>query len=176
MTKRDKILITGAGVLALILLATTGKASPSGGSGLSYLGQGDLPRGMRNNNPGNLKIGSSPWMGKVPVSENTDGIFEQFYLYASGLRAMIKLLRNYINAGRNSIRMILYKYAPPGVDNNDTESYIDAVVSNSGIGENDYINPDDKEVMYRLVKAMAFHENGMQAVSRDIFNEAWSML
>lgn len=177
MTKNEKIVLAGAGVLGLILLATKGNAAAGTypGSGLSYLGQSNLPRGMRNNNPGNIRVGSSPWIGKVPLSDNTDGAFEQFYFYRDGVRAMIKLLKNYIGAGRNTIRKILYSYAPPS-DGNNTDNYISVVSGSTGIFADDYINPSDKELMFKLSKAMAFHENGQEAITRDIFNEAWAML
>ncbi|MCA9329527.1 hypothetical protein KDA11_02695, partial [Candidatus Saccharibacteria bacterium] len=34
------------------------------------------PRGIRNNNPGNIRISNNQWRGKIPVSQNTDGSFE----------------------------------------------------------------------------------------------------
>ncbi len=54
----------------------------------------NLPRGYRNNNPLNLRISSSSWLGKV--ADNTDGVFEQFSDIRYGYRAAIKTIRNYI--------------------------------------------------------------------------------
>lgn len=177
MTKNEKIIIAGAGVLGLILMASKGHASPGSipGSGLSYLGNKSLPRGIRNNNPGNIRVGSSPWIGKVPMSENTDGAFEQFYFYVHGVRAMIKLLKNYVNSGRNTIRKILYYYAPPS-DGNNTENYIQSVSSSTGISPDMLIDPENKEKMFKLAQSMAYHENGQEAITRNIFDEAWAMV
>ncbi len=43
---------------------------------ISYLGQQDRSRGIRNNNVGNLKMGSDDWRGMIPHDQNTDGNFE----------------------------------------------------------------------------------------------------
>lgn len=164
------------GFLALGLLAprSGSAANTPAASGLSYLGRNDLPRGMRNNNPGNLRISSSPWQGKIPADQNTDGAFEQFVNYAYGTRAMIKLLINYMQSGRNTIRSILYRYAPPS-DNNDTEAYVQAVSIATQYGPETPLTAN-REVLTRLVIAMARHENGRDAVSIDQFNEAWTLL
>ena len=96
----------------------------------SYLGRADLPRGMRNNNPGNLRISNNQWQGKVPVWENTDGEFEQFKEYRYGVRAMIKLIQNYIRSGDNTLVTIISRYAP--ATENDTAAYIRAVAGATG--------------------------------------------
>ena len=45
----------------------------------SYLNNSALPRGLRNNNPGNLVQTSIAWLGKVPLSQN-------IYIGATGLK------------------------------------------------------------------------------------------
>jgi len=60
-------------------------------------------RGLRNNNPGNLEKRSTPWQGKVPHSQNTDGRFEQFESMlekSSGklLKSAVELVKQWRNS------------------------------------------------------------------------------
>ena len=52
-----------------------------------------LPRGIRNNNPLNIRKGNN-WKGEV--SSSTDGEFEQFVSMQMGIRAGFKILKNYM--------------------------------------------------------------------------------
>lgn len=75
----------------------------------------NITRGVRNNNPFNIKISKSSWLGKV--SSNTDGIFEQFESMSYGLRAGVKLLLNYVRSGYNRPRAIISRFAPSSENN-----------------------------------------------------------
>lgn len=174
MTKAQKKgAFIGVGIL-LALVAFTGTASAATSASvatLSYLGKSGYPRGMRNNNPGNIRVGSSPWQGKIPTSQNTDGAFEQFTTYAYGIRAMIKNLLGY---NLNTIRDIIYRWAPPG-DNNNTEQYIDFVALKTGLSPTQPLNLD-KNTLRKIVTAMAEMENGRPAITSNQFNYAHSIL
>lgn len=51
-------------------------------------------RGLRNNNPGNIRLSASTvWQGEIRPSR--DRSFCQFRTMAYGYRALIKLLQNY---------------------------------------------------------------------------------
>lgn len=50
-------------------------------------------RGLRNNNPGNIRINNDLFQGEVGPSE--DKSFKQFTTMAYGYRAMFKILSNY---------------------------------------------------------------------------------
>lgn len=179
LTQTQKYLLATAGVLLLFGETLFGRSLASG---LSYLGRSDLPRGMRNNNPGNLKISGSQWAGKIPAGRNTDGVFEQFENYSYGIRAMIKLLLNYINQqGRDTIRKILERYAPGS--ENPTSSYISQVSALTGFGPDQRLSPN-KTTMKKLVLAMALFENRQppkitreeDVITTQQFNEAWSKI
>lgn len=74
-----------------------------------------MKRGTRNNNPGNIKLTSLSWRGKVPNSENTDGTFEQFREMPYGIRALYRLLVTYVNKYKlRSVDAIIDRYAPSG--------------------------------------------------------------
>ncbi|MBO5933032.1 MAG: hypothetical protein J6Q19_04830 [Bacteroidaceae bacterium] len=117
----------------------------------------NLPRGYRNNNPCNIRIGSSPWLGKV--LPNTDGIFEQFESLEYGYRAALALLRGkgYIGQGLNTIRKIITKFAPD--NENDTQGYIAFVSRNTGINPDQPISKYDKDKLIKIVYAMSLVEN-----------------
>lgn len=171
MSKTLKILAAGVAAWLLLPKRATGPATFTDRD--SYLGFSNLPRGIRNNNPGNLKISSSPWRGKIPPERNTDGTFEQFQNYAYGLRAMIKLLLNYMGDGKTTIRQIIRKYAP-STDNN-TEAYVQAVSQAINFLPDTPL-PATRTVVSALVRSMARHENGMNAVTQRQLNEAWNLI
>lgn len=141
---------------------------------ISYLGKSNLPRGLRNNNPGNIRVSNNPWQGKVDLSRNTDKEFEQFTYYAFGVRAMIVLIRNYIEKhGLNTVRKILERYAPPS--ENHTGKYAATVASWMGITPDTPITSKQKDLQ-PLIKALARYETGMpDAVDDEMFTLAYVM-
>lgn len=129
------------------------------------------PRGIRNNNPGNIRWGDS-WKGLVPKEKRTDSAFCQFVSPEYGIRAMTRVLRNYTkyagqpNVGNvriDTVREIISRWAPP--NENDTESYINSVSKALGVKANDPIDVFTKQVMLKLLKAIIAHENGQQPYS-----------
>lgn len=123
-----------------------------------------VPRGIRNNNPLNIRIGNA-WVGEC--EENTDGSFEQFVCIHYGLRAGFVLLRRYIERYKlNTIAKIVSRWAPS--NENNTKRYIKLVVNFSGIKEDKVINFGDKSEMIKLVDAMIQVECGTAVCTRDI--------
>lgn len=181
--KEKNWLIAGGALLGLLLLSARAKGATGSSTGagagvanLSYLGQSGLPRGMRNNNPGNIRISNTAWQGKIPVSQNTDKAFEQFKTWAYGIRAMIKNLQYYqTNRNLNNLTQIISTWAP-AADNNDTTAYIAAVSMETGLHPTLYLNLENQNIMRKLVKAMAKVENGRPAVTDAQFNYAWSIV
>lgn len=111
-------------------------------------------RGERNNNPGNIVKSNNPWVGKVA---GDDPRFETFDTPQNGIRAVAKLVINYINGGHDTIRKIVQRYAP--ASENDVFSYINHVVQISGIGPDTKLN-DSPDVVARIVNGIIWHENG----------------
>ena len=146
---------------------------------LSYLGQTNLPRGIRNNNPGNLIKTSISWMGKLTPSGDTR--FEQFEKFVYGLRAKIRDLRGDIkNKGKNTLELLIYEYAPPF--ENNTESYINNVSQRTGFARKQILQ-GTKEELRLITKAMAISENGnpQSYIGRNewfddaMYNAAWDL-
>ncbi len=160
--------------LSAVFMLFPKRVDNGGSEELSYLGRDGLPRGMRNNNPGNIRITQTNWQGKVPNQQNTDGAFEQFQTYQWGIRAMTKLLINYMRI-RNlrTVRQIISTYAPSS--ENNTAAYIQRVSSDTGFNPDWPLSPD-YSTMQALVKSLAKVENGREAVSNSQFAAAWKLI
>lgn len=124
-----------------------------------------MSRGLRNNNPGNIRHDGTRWQGeRVP---STDRSFKQFTSMAYGYRAMFKLLTNYARLHNcQTIRKIISRWAPPS--ENDTAAYIDTVSRLTGIAPDQIIDITSQDQMCSLVAAMSRVENGKDAVSTDV--------
>ena len=128
------------------------------------------PRGIRNNNPLNIRIGNT-WLGEVP--NPTDSEFEQFVSVRYGLRAAFVILRRYIRRyERNTPAKIIRAWAP--ANENNTQRYIEVVCKRSLIAPDEVIDYADKKTMVRLVKAMAFVECGVQ-LDNDVIGSSYDI-
>lgn len=129
-------------------------------------------RGLRNNNPGNIRNSSTVWQGeKVPSADRS---FKQFKSMAYGYRAMIKLLQNYSRLhGCHTLRTMISRWAPPS--ENDTRSYISTVSKLTGIDPDRRVNVDDRRTMCDIAAAMSRVENGVPAVRGDV-EAGWELL
>ena len=120
----------------------------------------NLPRGLRNNNPLNIRINpANNWQGKV--KDNTDGQFEQFTSMSFGIRAAFKIIHNWLREGRPFIETpsdIICRWAPPS--ENNTTLYIDKVEYIAKLNMKARIKWTDKDRIVRLVHAMAIVECG----------------
>ena len=125
----------------------------------------NLPRGLRNNNPGNIRINGDLFQGEVRPSK--DKSFKQFETMAYGYRAMFVILRNYIrNYKLDTIRKMISRWAP--TNENHTENYIRVVAERSGILADELVYPENREIMIRIVAAMSYVENGVEADMPDV--------
>lgn len=142
----------------------------------SYLGRTDLPRGLRNNNPGNLVRTNIAWQGKVPHAQNPDAQFEQFTAIAYGLRAMMIDIAGDIAEGTNTLTALINEYAPS--HENNTGAYINFVSQATGLLPNVSI-PMNKTIFLAIVKAKVMMENGMQLAPQYVtdsdYEEAWQL-
>lgn len=115
-----------------------------------------MPRGIRNNNPGNIRHGTQTWAGEAVKQD--DPSFITFKTPEYGIRALMKILRTYYDKySLITIRMMIMRYAPP--NENDTEAYIAAVSKRTGIGAGEVID-DLEKVIISLAEVIVLHENG----------------
>lgn len=124
------------------------------------------PRGIRNNNPLNIRKNGTKWEGLRPIQN--DNSFFQFRTMAYGYRAGIKTIHTYFNKyGLRSIRRIIHRWAPPC--ENDTENYIKVVSERSGISPDAEIDIYNLQQMMAIVSAMSYMENGVEPYPEDVY-------
>ena len=121
-----------------------GGASPSAPAGAN------LPRNLRNNNPGNIEYGD---FAKKHGATGSDGRFAIFPTLQAGQDAQASLLMGYMAQGNNTISKIVSKWAP-GSENN-TGAYIADVSNKTGIDANSVL---DAAQLGKVRQAMADHE------------------
>lgn len=133
----------------------------------------NLPRGLRNNNPLNIRISSIKWQGKI--TKNTDGAFEQFVSLEYGLRAGLVNIRTYIRRDHlDAIGVIIPKWAP-ALDGNDVRAYVRLVSNKSGVPATRRLSYNDRFELCRIVWAMAWVECG-QEISFEAVEKAWALI
>jgi len=127
------------------------------------------PRGIRNNNPLNIRLSKDKWVGQsnylAPPGKGGDGgesEFCQFYTMEYGWRAAFVILcRTYYGKyGLKTIRDIVSRWAP--AKENNTEAYIRHVSDYTGIAPNKVLgSPQEHPTQWLLIGyAMAVVENG----------------
>lgn len=135
-----------------------------------------LPRGLRNNNPGNIIHTANgkllaPYIGEVRPT--IDSRFRTFKTMVYGYRALILLLHTYIKRGNNTIEKIINTWAPP--IENATSNYIKTVVFKTGINKDTIIKITDTDKIKSIAKAISEVENGQPADEKQI-NEAYALI
>ena len=131
-----------------------------------------LPRGIRNNNPGNLRLSKTAWLGQKPAPAcakpglrsgegrpQIDQDFIEFTTALYGLRALMKvLLTYYFKYNLDTAECIINRFAPP--HENATDSYIHHVAKALGVRRAEKIDLASKPVLTALARAIVLHENG----------------
>lgn len=124
-----------------------------------------MARGLKNNNPLNIRHNSDLFVGEV---KGDDKAFKTFKDMAHGYRAAFVTLGTYlVRDKRDTIEKIIAAWAPPE-DNNDTEAYIRAVVKDAGILRDQVLTAKDGEKYMKIVAAMSRVENGKAAITADV--------
>ena len=124
-------------------------------------------RGIRNNNPLNIRHSADRWQGARKVQ--TDPSFVQFKTMTYGYRAAWRTLQTYyerfcMQSKPFTVRNIIERWAPPS--ENDTEAYIRTVLKLSGIGGKENLLPPANASGYgrlsKLIGSMTVMENGIR--------------
>lgn len=138
-----------------------------------------MTRGLRNNNPLNIRKNSTKWQGLSATQ--TDKSFFQFTSMAYGYRAAFKTLQTYIlnkydtdkDGVSNELEDVIMRWAPPC--ENNTEAYISTVERRSGVSRHTVLRRDNKEQLIAIVSAMSYVENGVPANMEDV-NKGWELI
>lgn len=131
-----------------------------------------LPRGLRNNNPGNIRITKDKWQGLREKQE--DKSFFQFTEMKWGYRALIRTLQNYRKRhGCQTIVDFIKRWAPE--NENNTAGYISRVCSEMQVPNTYVLDINDKATMCAFAAAISRVENDAPAVMADI-EAGWALL
>lgn len=125
-----------------------------------------MTRGMRNNNPLNIRHSASRWQGARV--EQTDGSFVQFVSMAYGYRAAWKVLESYWKHFKRqrlpfTVGNIIHRWAPPS--ENHTDAYVRTVLKLTSLGGNEHLPRPFAGIaidkLVRLLAAMTTMECGI---------------
>ena len=115
-------------------------------------------RGLRNNNPLNIRKNAEHFQGEI---KGRDKSFKTFSSLPYGYRAGFVILGTYLSQGLNTVEKIIAHWAPS--TENDTESYIAHVERWSGVPRIKELIARDGSDHILIVAAMSFVENGQNA-------------
>ena len=130
-----------------------------------------VPRGIRANNPGNLRyIPAIRWLGQIGPDDRG---FARFDTMVHGIRAAAKdVLSGFRQArssggqaGEDTVREIITEWAPPS--ENDTEAYVQAVARAMDVDPDQQLMPTH-DTLVALLRAIFYHENGVRVSDQDI--------
>lgn len=155
----------------MIMAAISSKAAVSA-KGATRKNAQVQTRGIRNNNPLNIRHSTNKWQGMAP--SQSDRAFVQFTARKYGYRAAFVLIRNYIGLHHaNTIGKIVARWAPSS-DGNNTQAYIRFVSKTSSIKPDTPLRFADQKSMVAIVRSMAQMES---AIIEDeaLLNEAYCM-
>lgn len=139
----------------LSMIVPSGVASLRGN--VNYGETSNQALGLRNNNPGNLRVGP-----------NATGSNRGFVTYGNsndGLAAMARQLMLFGDRGNNTLNNMIHTYAPRS--ENDTQAYINSVSAATGFQPQQRMDLHNPEVLKSVMAAMIQHENGAQPYTED---------
>jgi hypothetical protein len=125
-------------------------------------------RGLRNNNPGNIKITNppTPWQGAA--INQTDGTFVQFVNAESGIRAIARILNNYYAEGYQTVQDMISRWSAT-----DQQAYIANVAGSLNVDPMAVL--DMTQSLPALIAAIIQQENGINPYSDATIQAAIAM-
>ena len=131
-----------------------------------------VPRGLRNNNPGNIRLSKDKWQGLRERQEDKE--FFQFVSIEWGYRALMRTLQNYRwKHGMKTISDFITRWAPH--KENDTGAYIRKVCREMEVPNTNIPDIEDKATVCAFAAAISLVENGIPAVMEDV-EKGWKLL
>lgn len=117
------------------------------------------PRGIRNNNPGNIDYNkANNWRGQLGIETGVPNPrFARFDTAENGIRAIAKLLLNYYKKGFRTVHSMLNRWAPSF--ENHTLLYVAEVAGDLGV-KPDEILPLTPDQLCALVTSIIEYECG----------------
>lgn len=135
-----------------------------------------IPRGIRNNNPANIRKGDK-WQGMSATQ--TDKAFVQFVSMTWGVRALLKTLKTYVTKHHlHTVEEIISRWAPN--NENNTTAYIKTVKAMMSckyfdpyFDEADFNRPSEK--VYLLCNAMTNIES-KYVLKYQMYKDAFALM
>lgn len=124
----------------------------------------------------NIRKGNS-WRGERPFQSDKE--FEEFESMEMGLRAGLKLIKNYqtkpllLANKANTIRKIINRWAP--TTENNTQAYIKTVSKRTGLLPDEVIEWTDKAKIIALTEAICYVECGA-CIDPEIISSAYDLV
>ncbi len=129
-----------------------------------------MTRGLRNNNPGNIRHSKVRYRGETG---SADKAFKTFESPAWGYRAMFVVLHTYrVRHGLDTLEKMIARYAPPC--ENDTGGYLLFVAARAQGSPHEPLDTLSRAVMVAVVGAMSRIENGVDAIASDV-EKGWKL-
>lgn len=151
-----------AAAVGLYLFSRTSTGRSAVGAVSDYVGNLVTPRGIRNNNPGNIERSAIQWQGSIPSDQVQavlgipyDPTFEQLVSPAAGVRMIGHVLASKAARGLTTVDSIIRDYSKT-----DQDAYVAFVAGQLGVDANQDINVD--AVLPTFAAAIIQQENGQQ--------------
>lgn len=124
--------------------------------------QGKLPRGQRNNNPGNIEYGA---FAKSMGATGSDGRFAIFPDLITGTSAMAALLGRYGSQGLDTIDEIIEKWAP-SKENPVTASggYAGFLAGKMGVGRKQKLDMTNQNTIAQLISGIGLLDSRIDPI------------
>lgn len=147
-------------------------AAAVGGAVLAYFGgKAMIPRGIKNNNPGNIRYTGTKWKGLADPPSDEKG-FCRFVDTFHGLRALCINALSIYQKGARSLLDFTTAWAPSS-DGNEPEEYARFLATRTGTESPRVRFPfTDKAKLAGLAKAVTSFENGMNPYTNHYFEDA----
>jgi hypothetical protein len=164
-----------AAAVGLYVFSRTSSGQSAVGAVTDYVGNLLTPRGIRNNNPGNIERTSIQWQGSIPADQVQavlgipyDPTFEQMATPADGVRMIGHVLTSKARRGLTTVDSIIRDYSTT-----DQDAYVAFVSGQLGVNADQDINVD--AVLPAFAAAIIQQENGEQPYPlADIANWVYS--
>lgn len=123
----------------------------------------NLPRGILNQNPGNIRPLSHglTWQGQIGVdTSGSDGAYVQFDNPRNGIRAIARIMMNYESVhGIHTLLQVFQRWAPSS-DSNDPANYAGFVAKVLGVQISDTVDLHDPATLTAICQRITLMECG----------------
>ncbi len=164
-----------AAAAGLYLFSRTASGQSAVGAVTDYVGNLLTPRGIRNNNPGNIERSAIQWQGSIPADQVQsvlgiayDPTFEQMVTPAAGVRMIGHVLTAKATRGLTTVDSIIRDYSAT-----DQDAYVAKVAGDLNVDSQADINVS--AVLPAFAASIIDQENGQQPYAlSDIANWVYS--